>query len=303
MLVESSWLPQAKRLVEGTKQYNNHTCGSGKTLVVSANEAGWGAHCFRCNENGFVPYGLRIMADLSVIRKKEVMYEKESTCVLPEDFTLEIPPEYSTWLSRNSIFTSTARMYGVGYSEQLKRIILPIYEGNSLIFQQARAVEVWRKPKYLNQGNVPKSSVLFKSSLEGLPFDNSMRVCCITEDIASCMRVGMYIPAVCALGTSLSDAQAEQIAVQYDYVLHWYDSDQAGINGTIKGQRVLRMLGLKCYSVCTSKDPKQYTNQEIVQVLTKGVISGRYRPDYPQNYEGKRIIRENVPELTIRMFR
>ena len=49
-LEEDSWLPYAKRLEEGQRKYVDHTCGGGRTLVVSADDSGWSGHCFRCGD-------------------------------------------------------------------------------------------------------------------------------------------------------------------------------------------------------------------------------------------------------------
>ncbi len=267
-LVEESWLPYAKKLEEGQRAYHNHTCGGGKTLVVSCDSHGWSGYCFRCHDKGFVPFGIRPLGDLSVIRKKEILYENKTACELPKDFTQEVPVEYAVWFARNGITEKTWKRYGCGYSDELKRIILPVYDTNGrLIFTQARAVESWRKPKYLNQGEVRKSSVLFRSSgLVLQPHGDDVQCVCITEDIASSIRVGHFIPSISTLGTSLSTEQAAQIAMVKAAFI-WYDADAAGRAGDVQAQRVLRMLGMNCYSICTPKDPKLYSNREIQAIL------------------------------------
>lgn len=304
-LEESSWLPQAKRLEEGQRKYVNHTCGGGKTLVVSADEAGWSGHCFRCSSDGFAAYGIRPLADLSIIKKKEVLYENSKVCELPKDYTREIPAAYRIWLSKNSISPEIADFYGIGWSQALQRIILPVYsDASELIFMQARAVEPWRKPKYLNQGAVPKADVCFQSENgQSTSFRNTSPICCITEDIASCMRVGVYVPGVCFFGTSMSMAQAALVSSRYTKALVWYDNDKAGIKGASNVMRGLRMLGISCLSISTLKDPKLYPNRLIIEALTKGEISGRHRPNYPQDYEGEGVLRKDVYELAAGLFR
>lgn len=104
VLRKESWLHLAKRLAPNSRRYVDHEdCGAGKTLVVSTDEVGWSAHCFRCNANGFEPYGDRNLLELQnvnygLLQHKDLQFEK-GNCVLPTDFTKEIPDYAALWLS------------------------------------------------------------------------------------------------------------------------------------------------------------------------------------------------------------
>lgn len=256
------WERYTKGLDEGRSTRVDCICGAGSTASITARETGFTIHCFRCKLNDYIPYGLRPLSDLPVIRKKEVSFTNKE-CKLPNDFTQSIPVEYALWFARNGITERTWKAYRCGWSEELKRIVLPVYYGENLTYVQCRAVEPWRKPKYLNNAATTASEVLFRSHDY-----KRMRTCCITEDIASAMRVGLYLPTVSTLGTVLSVQQAAQIAALYDRCVVWYDDDEAGREGDIKAQRTLRMLGIDCYSICTPLDPKGYSNRQITDIIT-----------------------------------
>lgn len=277
-LRKESWLHLAKRLAPGSRRYVDHEdCGAGRTLVVSTTETGWSAHCFRCNQNGFEPYGDRCLSELQnvnygLLQQKDNAFERGS-CKLPDDFTKEIPDEAALWLYKAGIFKSTARDYGFGWSRGTQRVILPIYEGTNgaqtLVYMQARSID-GRKPKYLNNTALSKGSVLFKSTgTLTLPLATVV----ITEDILSSVRVGaLPVPAVSTLGTSLSDEQAFWIASNYKQAFFWYDGDTAGIKGSLAGAAKLKMVGVNTRCIRTTLDPKCYSNREMLSILKEHIL-------------------------------
>lgn len=267
-LRKESWLHLAKALQPNSRRYCDHVdCGSGRTLVVSTGETGWSAHCFRCNEDGFEPYGNRNLAELhdvnfGLLQRKDLAFEK-GRCELPPDFTKEIPDYAAIWLYKAGIYKSTAEAYRFGWSDSLKRVILPVYDKEALVFMQARSID-GRKPKYLNNSAISKASVLFRSA--GSP---TLRRVVVTEDILSSVRVGVHVPAVSTLGTSLSDEQAYWIASHYDEVAVWFDPDGAGKKGSSEACKKLRLLGVRATCTSSDKDPKCYSNREMLSILTR----------------------------------
>lgn len=268
-LRKESWLHLAKQLEPGARRYRDHEdCGAGRTLVVSAGELGWSAHCFRCNADGYEAYGVRNLTELQNVNyglaKNELTFERGS-CKLPNDFTKEIPDASALWLYKAGIFKDTAEFYGFGYSRSLNRVVLPVYKDSELVYMQARATD-GRKPKYLNNSALGKGSVLFRSAgTYTLPL-----VCVITEDILSAVRVGaLQVQAFSTLGTALSDEQAYQIQKCCTSAYIWYDGDAAGRAGAYKVLRKLSLLGVHARIITTTKDPKLYSNREMQDILNR----------------------------------
>jgi hypothetical protein len=263
-LRKESWLDLAKRLEPGSRRYHDHIdCGPGRTLVVSSNEHGWTAHCFRCNDDGFEPFGTRTLSELRNVAfglaQQERMFE-HSKCSLPSDFTTEIPDYAALWLYKAGIFKSTAKDYTFGWSAKLQRVVLPVYNNGVLDFIQARSID-GRKPKYLNNAAVPKTSILFRS--QGV----HTREVVITEDMLSSVRVGSLMSATSTLGTSLSDEQCYQLVRDYDEFTVWYDPDGAGKKGSAATARKLRLTGSVVRVIESSKDAKCYSNREMLSIL------------------------------------
>jgi hypothetical protein len=226
-------------------------------MKISHDDEGYHAYCFRCSEGGFKAHGLRRISD--VFAEREFCYAKNIT--LPTDFTKEVPDFASVWYLKAGVNTEMAQGYGIGWSDKLQRVLLPVYNGDELVVVQARAVHKGQHPKYLNQQGNKKSLTLFKSH----SYTGSGAVVCITEDILSCIRVGEVVPCVCCMGTSLSDAQAGQL-LGYDSVAVWLDNDQAGWKGSSKMHRKLSPV-VSTRVIHAEADPKCYDNQAIKEII------------------------------------
>lgn len=266
-LEKRSWLEQAKLLPLGARRRVDHDCGGGRTLIVSHDERGFAAHCFRCNESGFEKHGLRPINQLQMRRAENEVFNRPTE--LPNDFTDDVPPWAATWLYKAGVFKETAREYGIGWSPALQRVILPVYDdAGKLVFMQARAVSKNQKPKYLNRCAVNKENVLFTARAPCADWSrqaDESRVI-VTEDILSAIRVGVVCTAVSTLGTSVSDGQANILA-KFKHCTFWYDGDEAGLTGSRKGMQKLRMFCDKTDRIVTPKDPKLYPNREIRSLL------------------------------------
>ncbi len=262
MLPYSEWLDIAQALRLGQSRRVQH-CGNSTSMKVTHDDEGLSAYCFRCSEHGFKSHGIRRLSD--VFAEREFIKQGVQ---LPLDYTQVIPTIPATWLYKSGVSAPIAASYGVGWSERMRRVILPVYAGSGwsdLAVIQARAVDAGHMPKYLNQEGVGKGGVLFVAHrAREVPSCTSV---VITEDILSAIRVdGAGVPAVSTLGTKLSDAQAG-LLMQYDEIIIWLDPDEAGLTGAMKMRR--KLMGCKKVRIVQSThDPKEYCNEQILQHLT-----------------------------------
>lgn len=183
---------------------------------------------------------------------------------LPFDFDLDIPDYGRVWLLKGGVGSSIISHYGIGWSESMNRVVLPVYEDGELTAVQSRSVWDAMKPKYLNKKGSTNS--MFWSDP-----DVQLKRCTdelvITEDILSTIRVGRLNDCVSTLGTSLSDRMAAQLLTLYNKFAIWYDGDEAGVRGARKARKALQIQGGVCRIVNTAKDPKEYNNEEIEDIL------------------------------------
>jgi hypothetical protein len=256
MIPYAEWLDAAKELPLGRSKRIKH-CNSNYTMKINHDEKGYSAYCFRCSDGGSKAHGVRRIRDL--FAEREFQYAKD--IILPDDYTMDIPPDQAVWLYRAGISKALAESYYIGYSPKLHRVILPVYAAGKLVVTQGRAVDSWLKPKYLNQAGNNKSSYLFEShSCTG-----AWNRVVITEDILSCIRVGEVCPAVCCMGTALSDAQAGRL-LQWDEVFIWLDNDAAGWKGAVSMRKKLEPV-CNVRIISSIADPRCYDNQAIERIL------------------------------------
>jgi DNA primase len=208
---------------------------------------------------GFNPHGYQSIAEIARLKDLNAEALVPQTKELPNDFTLDIPIDSFSWLARGGISVIHARNRGIGWSDRLGRIVLPIYKDGELVYWQARAVTPGQSPKYSNPP-VSKSEILYTV---GDSRDKSRVV--VTEDILSAIRVGAHCPSACILGTKVSDSQARQLA-EYDRVSFWLDPDAAGRGGAAAGKRTLGLV-TNADIISSDADPKCLSERKIREIL------------------------------------
>lgn len=269
MADDPAWLAFAKTLPAG-RRTKIECCAQDRSLLVSNEERGYRAYCFRCGPRGFVAHGDFSIANLQR-RRDELALLQYATVRLPKDFTTEIPVNDAVWLYRSGVSTALAKHYGFGYSPSLRRVVLPIYSGGALAGFTARST-IGAKPKYIER-MASSDTVFVADPATRLPdADGWDRTSgpdlVLTEDILSAVRVGRIAKqAVALLGTSANHEQlasihgAERIAV-------WLDPDRAGRVAAYKIERSLSLQGKAVQRIRTDRDPKFFSNREIRRLLS-----------------------------------
>ena len=254
------WLEAAQQLPLGHKRRINHDCSEGKDMLVSHNDTGYSAYCFRCGPVGFNPHGYQSIAEIARLKELNAVASVPQSKELPNDFTLEIPADKFTWLAKGGISVSSARSNSIGWSNRLQRIVMPVLSAEGLLlYWQARAVCPGQSPKYTNP-SVSKADIIYYA---GDPADRSRVI--VTEDILSAIRVGAHCPAACILGTKVSDSQAAQLST-FDRVSFWLDPDEAGHRGAAAGKRTLGLV-TRADIITSTEDPKCLSDREMREIL------------------------------------
>lgn len=271
MSTDPAWLATAKTLQAG-RRIRIECCAHDKSLMVSNEERGYRAYCFRCGPRGFVAHG-DFSIDQLRRRREEFALLQEAHVRLPRDFTTEIPPNEAVWLYRAGVSTALAKHYGFGFSQFLRRVVLPVYGNGALVGFTARST-VGAKPKYIERMADPTSAIFIADPATSLPTtedwpEGSGPDLVITEDILSCVRVGR-IGKRCAaiLGTSANAEQLSKVLIGCRTVAVWLDPDRPGRVAAHKIERTLALQGYKTKRIRTVKDPKYYSNREIRRLLS-----------------------------------
>lgn len=263
------WIEHAQNLPTGhSARIDCPTCGEGtntNAAQINHDSRKYTLYCHACGESDYEYKGKQTLAELTKL--KELNDEAEniqlSPIELPEDFTEEIPIEGRLWLYKAGISESTWREYGLGYSGRTKRVILPVYDDTaSLVWQQCRALFTGQRPKYLHPRR-DRGSVMFRAKGTG----RTKHVAIVVEDILSAIRVGKHTNCYSLLGTKITPAQAAELS-QYDCVVTWLDGDRAGKRGAYSIRRTLSTL-TDVANIATDKDPKEYSDVQIREILNE----------------------------------
>lgn len=264
MLDPRSWLDQAKTLDIGRSMRVDHDCGSGRTLKVDHKEHGWGAWCWRCNDDGWVAHPEESLAQrlarLTAVKAVEAEASRSVALPTPAEYDAALwPKEARLWLYKIGMSNDNIRKAGFYYNDRLSRVVLPVYNRNHVVYWQARNLTPKDgRPKYLNP-LVDKSS-FFARYGEG-------KEIVLTEDILSAWKVGRCTAAWSILGTSLSQSQCLSIMQHGLPVAIWLDPDGPGQRAAAKIFKQLTAYGVDARVIRSDTDPKLLTREDIRRKL------------------------------------
>ena len=249
-----NWLDIAKNLSPNTKE-RVQCCGINRDAVISHNRDYYTYYCFRCDERIYERVGNRPLDQLFSNAPTKIESHE-----LPEDFTTVIPLQHCLWLYKAALSRDVIVDAGIGWSDSLQRIVLPIRDpSGNVLYYQCRAVHQGQLPKYLNPP-IDKASILYHSGI-----GSGLTRIVVCEDILSAIRVGKHTPACSILGTKTSDEQAMYLS-NYKLVSYWLDPDKAGIRGSRSGIKKLS-LTTDTEILTSNVDPKCLPDRCIRQVL------------------------------------
>lgn len=287
----------------------------GKALTITRLYDGCIYNCYRCGTSGKIT---RHSTPGAARRKlKEIRNERKNAgdpnnymVVLPNDFIslvfnqvygatsiYDVVPSIAySWLYRYELDSNDMYTYNIGYSPKLQRVIIPIYENNTLIGWQGRDVYYERnkanyilnikdnkqseKPlkyyteynKYINNNKKLYFKIL-NNSILNFKKDNiynkrninsTLKVCILVEDILSCIKVynKFKYDTIALLNSTITDTTCTELnLLDYDRVYIWLDYD-ARIKA-LRASRKLQSLGIDCKTIRTEQDPKSILYKDM----------------------------------------
>ena len=150
-------------------------------------------------------------------------------------------------------------------------LIFPVSINNEVVFYVRR----WLHRKIVkNVGNIVR------------PIFGEGETLVIVEDFISAIRVAETTSCLCLFGTKCDYKTIHKIISQYNQIVIWLDGDKAGqtsasnlrlqLRKQIKHTRNTRRFDdkdIKITNLCTKKDPKCYSNEEIRMLLCRWMNS------------------------------
>jgi hypothetical protein len=263
MLQPESWAAARALVPEiGDEARTGHDCGPGQVLKVSNTEAGYAAWCFRCADKGFIPHPQPSLSErLRRLERARIAEVRASSTVSLPDPAITNPQAWPSparvWLYKAGLSNSDIESLGFYWCPDLDRVVLPVYDGGTLVYWQARAVD-GRQPKYINP-KVDRSRIVAKYG--------SGPVLALTEDILSAVKVGKVTSAWACMGTVLPDPVLLQIVDTGLPVAIVLDPDAGGRKGRTRMRKQLLSVGVDAQIIEVPRDPKFMSRQEIASCM------------------------------------
>lgn len=245
---------------------NHEACGD-KRQRLYTRDIGGGQRvqfCHNCGWKNFVR-GDKWTPSVALKELQRVMSKKDPTTFfekkirLPYDFTLELPLKASLWLQKYSITLDEIKQFRFGWSPKKRRLILPVFQDNQLIYYQGRTFEKITKdnPKYLNIRQSGAKNVYFRRNYS----DSNTIV--VVEDILSAIKVGRYVNSLALLGSYLPPSIIP--ILREHNVVFWLDDDK--YESAFKFMTKVATRGIKSTIIRTKLDPKEVSDGEMLSRL------------------------------------
>lgn len=241
-------------------------CSNSAAMSVTNGVDGYLVFCHKCGETAFLSHHNSVAERI----KNQEIFDAERrliqnvSYVLPEDFSHIIASKGLAWLGKGGWSCELIDAYGIGWSEELQRVILPLSVGFT-----ARSVTLGHSPKYIEK--CPADS-MWESAPDRCNQIGYTEWCCITEDILSAGRVGEYIKSYSLCGTSVSTAQLGVVHRRKNIIV-WLDDDRAGINGVSKAIPRLQLFS-NVRVIRNKLEPKHMSNRELLITLNQCIEKG-----------------------------
>lgn len=179
---------------------------------------------------------------------------------LPPDVDEQLPEKARHFLRQYALTELDIQRNTMLWSDYHQRLYFPYFTDSGLVAYQGRYLgDKPDRPKWYSQGNLHE----FHHVVGNTKADTVV----LTEDIISAIVVG-HVPTVCAspiFGSHVSMKRLLQLKYFYDNIVVWLDFDKA--QESMKVVHNAQQLGLNILSIITKKDPKEYSNEKIRNLL------------------------------------
>ncbi len=173
------------------------------------------------------------------------------------DVTFRIPPTPKAWLTKYGVTDDEIHKESICWNAEKKLLTFPIYNGEALMGFTARYFgENKEYPRYIHK---------FRAGFYKLFSQQHTNVFILVEDYVSALKVGRHYNAIPILGSYIPLSLILSLVYQQPQLRIWLDRDKA-IEAMKYAARARQFIP-DCGTIVTEKDPKEYTNKEITEIV------------------------------------
>lgn len=244
-----------------------HSCGDGRSLIVSKEATCIKAYCFRCHKTGLIPIAISLKERIANLAEASAADMDAKLCVTELPGPAETDPQKwpdvpRLWLYNAGFSNDEIMRNGWYWNSRMQRVVLPVFMNGALVYWQARGFDTARA-KVLNP-DVDKSSIV---AVFGAGNGDCIA---LTEDVLSAAKVGAVTEAWALMGTVLQVPVLNSLFNRNLPVVLMLDDDPAGRKGARNASKMLDMMCLDNRQIYFGKDPKMVARADIRESLLKG---------------------------------
>jgi hypothetical protein len=265
----SEWYPQAAGLSVGQRRRGDHDCGDPGSLLLSRDDTGYMAYCFRCGGRGTKKEQESQEKRIARLAHEENADSNARLSVelpTPRVYTLrEWPQAAALWFYKMGLSPSKIAELRMYWCPDMGRVVLPIFEADQPVYWTARSHT--RTPKWIGP-RLPKDGLAAKFAVGK---GDTVVLC---EDPLSAYKVSSVTESWSLLGTKLHSRHIAELMAARKRVAVWLDDDVGRRGGKNPGQQAareiiarLRAVGLEVRNVKSERDPKYYNHNYIEEAL------------------------------------
>ncbi len=165
-----------------------------------------------------------------------------------------IPPRAQIWLKAYGITGLEMHEYEIQYDHTRDYLVFPLDETVSCRY-------------FGDKAGMPKS-ITYGARAHEYTYGVSepSRTLVIVEDCVSAIKVGRQYETLPILGSDVPAFTLKWASARFDRVLLWLDRDMA-VKSVQTASKAALFYGKPCTAVITEKDPKEYSDQQIAEIL------------------------------------
>ena len=219
------------------------------------------SYCFSCRY--YVPSVTTVTSIKSKLYKQKVSDQEHETLVLGQ-VTYAIPPAPRAWLSNYGITDDEIHLHNICWNYDKSSLVFPIYNGEQLMGYSSRYFgDNPDHPRYVNRS--------FRRGHFKLFPQKSTDIFVLVEDFVSAIKVGRQYNAIPILGSFVPIDLILSLVYQQPRLRIWLDRDKA--LEAIKYSNRARQFIPDCATIITEKDPKEYSDKEIKEIVSGSLKS------------------------------
>jgi hypothetical protein len=197
---------------------------------------------------------------------KTILSKPKKQISIPYDSTQHLEKKPLEYLQKYRISIGEQKQHLILWSPSWERIIFPLFSPTELLGWQGRYLgNDPKKAKWFSQGDL--------KSIKHLIGNKNSPIIILTEDIISAINIGKlkYLCSSPIFGSHITTQQLQQYKLlNFQTIIIWLDKDKE--KESLKFAYKARQLGFNCLSIITNKDPKEYIEKELQEILQEKQI-------------------------------